>query len=152
MGNTINKQSPVTPVLSDLVAIWQTANSDTRNTSLNRIFELFNESFTNTVFEAESQYSAPLTGVTVAVNDNNNDTHLIITPVGTIAALTLTLPAKATIRDKQTLLVTSTQQVTALTVGANGASAVNGAPTSLSADDYFTLKYDLTLDSWNRVS
>lgn len=151
MSNTINKQSAATPQLSDLIAIWDSVNSDTRNTSLNRVFELFSESFTNAVLEADSQYSTPLTGANVLVNDNNNDTHLIVVPAGTIAALTITLPAKVNIRDKQTLLVNCTQIVTALTVAANGASAVNGAPTAFTANGFFTLKYDLTLDTWSRV-
>lgn len=142
------------PQLNDLALIWDDSNSDWRGTTLNNILTLFNTtnatSSTNVV-EAASQYSAPLTGTSVAVNDNSADTHLILTPAGTLATLTITLPAVANLRDKQTLLVNSTQIVTALTVAANGATAVLGAPTALTANGYFKLKYDLTLKTWYRV-
>ena len=153
MAKTINKQSPATPELGDLMAIWQTTNSDTRNCSLTALFTLFSESFMNTVLEPDSQYAAPaVTAFDIQINSNNNDTHLILTPAGTLAAGTITLPTPANLRDKQLLICSCTQQVTALTIAGNGASAVNGAPTALSADDFFTLKYDLTLNTWNRIS
>lgn len=139
------------PTLADHSLIWDVENSTWKRSPFSAVFALYNESFTNVVLEADSQYSTPLTGANVLVGDNNNDTHLIIVPAGTIAAVTVTLPAVANLRDKQTLLVTCTQIVTTLTIGANGASSVNGAPTAFTANGFFTLKYDLTLDSWNRV-
>lgn len=142
------------PQLNDFALIWDASNSDWRRVTFNDILTLFNTtnatSSTN-VLEAVSQYSAPLTGTSVAVNNNSADTHLIITPAGTLAALTITLPAVANLRDKQTLIVNSTQVITALTIAANGATAVLGAPTTLAANGYFTLKYDLTLTTWYRV-
>lgn len=139
------------PQLSDLIQIWDASNSDWRLVTFSDAFALFQESYTTMLLEPDSQNSAPVTGADVAVNDNDNDTHLILTPAGTLATLTITLPAKANLRDKQTVLVTSTQVLTALTVAANGVSAVNGAPAAMTANGYFKLKYDLTLDSWNRV-
>jgi len=138
------------PQLNDFSMIWDESEGDWRLTTFTNIFALYNESFTNVIQEADSQYSTPLTGVTVSVNVNDNDTHLIITPAGTIAALTITLPEASNLRDKQTFLCTCTQIVTTLTVDGNG-TTVNGAPTAFTANGYFTLKYDLTLGVWNRV-
>lgn len=142
-----------TPVLSDLGLIWDSQNSAWKVSSLNNILTLF---AANLVLpdagrpEANSQYSAPITGFTVAVTDNNEDTHLILTPAGTLATGTITLPASTSVRDKQTVLVSCTQIVTTLTVSGNGAT-VNGAPTTLAANGYFTLKYDISVNSWYRV-
>lgn len=141
------------PALADQSLIWDVSNSDWRLSPLSDIFTLFSTSFLNTMLEPDSQYAAPaVTGFDVLINANDNDTHLILTPASTLAAGTLTLPTPANLRDKQLLIVSCTQQVTALTVAGNGAAAVNGAPTTLGADDFFTIKYDLTLNTWNRIA
>ena len=63
----------------------------------------------------------------------------------------IVLPAKANLRDKQTILVTTTQEITALALDGNGVATFYGEPTTLLAEGYFTLKYDLALDAWFRV-
>lgn len=140
------------PTLVDQSVIWDQENSGWKRVPFSKVFELFSESFLNVVLEPDSQYAAPaLTAFNIQINSNNNDTHLILTPASTLAAGTITLPTPANLRDKQLLICNCTQQVTSLTVDGNGAAAVNGAPTALSADDFFTLKYDLTLNTWNRI-
>ena len=119
--------------------------------NIQSLFEANPSASSVTLKEALSQYSAPLTGFNVAINDASLDVHLILTPVGTLATGTITLPASGTVRDKQTVLVNCTQIITTLTIAANGADAVNGAPAALAANGYFTLKYDLAVNSWYRV-
>jgi len=138
-----------TPVLTDLALIEDSENSAYRTTPLSAIQTLFTDSDFESLQEPVSQYSAPATGATVAITDENKDSHLILTPVGGIAALTITLPA--IIRDKQTVLVTCTQTITTLTIEGNGAAAVNGAPATLVGNEFFTLKYDLAMNSWYRI-
>ena len=151
MGRNYSRKSD--PKLTDLPMIWDSENSDWRLTTLNDIFTLFSGSFLYTMLEPDSQYAAPaVTGFAIQINANNHDTHLILTPASTLAAGTITLPTPANLRDKQLLICNCTQQVTALTIEGNGAAAVNGGPSSLGADDFFTLKYDLTLNTWNRIS
>lgn len=101
-----------------------------------------------------TQRSSPATGATVAVTDSSDNTHLILTPAGTIATLTLTLPAGGTSGnaiDKQEVLVTSEQIVSALTISANGATAVVGGLTAFTAGGFMRLKYDSQFHTWNRV-
>lgn len=141
------------PILSDQCLIWDSASNTWKVATLSNIFTLFSESFLNVMEEPDSQYAAPATtDFNIDINANSNDTHLILTPASTLAAGTITLPTPANLRDKQLLICNCTQQVTSLTIEGNGAAAVNGAPTSLSADDFFTLKYDGTLNTWNRIS
>lgn len=97
-----------------------------------------------------TQYSAPISASTVQINDNSNNTWLILTPSSTLATLTLKLPLLANCVDKQEILVNCTQIVTSLTINANG-SSILGEPTSLAANDYFTLRYDIVLHTWYRV-
>ena len=89
-----------------------------------------------------TQNAAPLTGTTVVVVVA--DTWLCITPAGTIAALTITLPAiKA---DGQEVLVNSTQIITALTI-----AGLVGAPTTMAANGFFRARWNATLAAWYRV-
>jgi len=152
MSNTINKQPAVTPELSDLIAIWDSGNSSTRRTSLSYLLSLFQDNLTFTDSSPTTQYSAPLTGTTVAITDGSDDIHLILTPAGTIATLTITLPLNTNLVDKQEIIVNSTQIVTTLTIDSNSATLSGTEAAWLdTANKYFTLKYDLTLDTWYRI-
>lgn len=98
-----------------------------------------------------TQYAAPAsTGFTVTLTDNSASKFLLLTPTGTLAAGTITLPAQANCADRQEILVTSTQAVTALTVAGNG-STVNGAPTTIAANGFFRLRFDAVFKAWYRV-
>lgn len=125
-------------------------------TTLEQIQTLFEEDSDSTfVNEFVTQYSTPLTGSTIQVNDDSNRTHLIVTPAGTLADLDIKLPVGSgnsqTAVDKQELLVNCTQIITALTIDGNGATSVIGAPTSMSANDFFKLKFDAQTSNWYRV-
>ena len=153
MGRNYSRKD--NPALSDLSLIWDAANSDWRLTTLAKILELF-EANTDVVLvvEAVSQYNAPLTAATVTVTDGDDDdadVHLMLTPAGTIATLTVKLPLNTLLRDKQVILVSSSQIVTTLTVDANGASSVVGTPTAMTVGGFFKLKYDLITTTWYRV-
>lgn len=97
------------------------------------------------------QYAAPnATGFSVSVTNGPQSMHLILTPTGSFAAGTLVLPSSAVAVDGQRVLVNCTQIVTALTVSGNGAT-VTGAPDTLAANAFFTLKYDKPTNVWYRV-
>ena len=99
-----------------------------------------------------TQYSAPSASpATVTLTARTTDIWLVLTPTGTIAALTITLPTPGNSYDKQEISVNCTQAITALTVDGNGATAVTGEPASMSANDFFKLRYDAATSTWYRV-
>ena len=101
-----------------------------------------------------TQYASPAaTGFSITLSPpvNGNSLFLLLTPIGAYAAGTILLPAQSTCVDSQTVLCHSTQAVTALTVNGNGATAVNGAPTTLAQFGYFRLRYDGPSKSWYRT-
>ena len=140
---------------SDLNFIWDAENSYWAFASFTTCLAYYQANLTFPDAgrpEPDTQYNSPnANGQTIVVTDNNKDTHLIITPTLALADLAITLPASTIVRDKQLLIVNTTQQVTALTINANGASGVTGSLTSLGADDYFTLKYDSINNTWYRI-
>lgn len=159
---TINQLSSVDTLQGgDLLAIFDVSNSDARKASIAVLQAYLQASLTfptATGIEYETQYAVPsATGFNVNIDDNSSDdtlsnsVHLILTPTAGYTAGTITLPAVANIEDKQEVLVNCTQQVTTLTVDGNGATAVTGEPTSMGADDFFRLKFDIISSTWYRI-
>lgn len=102
--------------------------------------------------EYTTQYAAPsATGTNIQVTDADDNIHLIVTPVASYAALTITLPTSTNLIDKQDILVNCTQAITTLTIAGNGATVV-GEPSTLKANSYFRLKYDLNGNTWYNIS
>jgi hypothetical protein len=138
---------------SDLFMVWSASASDWRLAPYSVVLSAMADQLA-IGGEFETQYSAPAaTGfsVTVAPTTSGGNVWLLLTPVAGYAAGTIVLPALATLSDGQEVLVSCTQAVTTLTVSLNGATAANGAPTTLAANAFFRLKYDAVLSSWYRV-
>lgn len=135
---------------SDLIPIFSSSNWDARKASLSALIELVQSSIAAP--NVAVQTSTPGTGFDLAIASGNVSTWALIQPAGTLATGTVTLPLNTSTTDGTEVLVTSTQQITALTVGVNGATAVFGAPSSLSANAWFRLKYNLQFNSWYRIA
>jgi len=139
---------------SDLLLVYDASNSDTRKISLTALATYVNSlsSLSGLKPESNTQYASPsATAFNIQVTDGDDNIFLIVTPTGAFAAGTITLPAIANVVDKQEVTVVCTQDVTALTVAGNGATGVVGAPTAITANDYFTLRFDTLYDTWYRV-
>lgn len=138
--------------LSDLLAVWAASNSDTRKTSLSTLLTFLQANLTSPGDDM-TQYAAPNSSgfiVTVAPAVAGQNVYLLLTPTGTLAVGTITLPALAAAVDGQEVLVSSTQIVTALGINGNGAT-VNGAPTTIAANGFFKLRFDGVFNAWFRV-
>lgn len=96
-----------------------------------------------------TQYEAPsATGFSVEIDDAAGNIWLILTPGAGYATGTILMPESPV--DQQTVNVNCTQAVTTLTVSGNGNTAT-GAPTTLAANAYFTMRYDQVTGAWYRV-
>lgn len=148
---TINQLNAVdTPSASDLVPIYSQSNGDARKLSLANLLNFIATSFASPEFQ--TQYNTPTaTGFSIQVNDSGNNTWLIIAPAAGYATGAITLPAVGNCVDGQEILVNCSQAVTTFTVDGNGAIAVNGAPTTLAANAFFRMRYQLQTKIWYRV-
>lgn len=159
MSNISDYTSVSTIASGDLLVVYDVSESDNRKLSISSLQSYLqsNLSFTTgaSVGAYTTQYAAPsATGFSVTITDEDDDdanVHLILTPVAGYAAGTIVLPAVASLIDKQEVLVNCTQAVTTLTIDKNGATALTGAPTTLAANNFFRLKYDLATSTWYRV-
>lgn len=86
----------------------------------------------------------PTTGFSITVG--NTQSALILTPAGTLATGTITMPAAPT--DKQVMRVTSSQIITGLTVSPNSGQSILNAPTTLAAGGKFSYVYNLATTTW----
>lgn len=73
------------------------------------------------------QYAQPTTGTTVTATKTTGT--LLLDPAGTLAALTVTMPANPI--DGQKFSLTSSQTITALTVNTSDSSTISNSPTAL---------------------
>lgn len=153
--SAIDKLASVTTLsAADFVALFsQSAGNDVKATLATLLSWLQSQLTANG--SPVTQYAAPnATGftVTIAPPVSGQSIFLLLTPNAGYAAGTIVLPQQAICIDGQELLVTTTQIVTALTVNGNGATAVNGAPTTLAAANaFFRLRYDGPAKSWYRA-
>jgi hypothetical protein len=98
-----------------------------------------------------TQYAAPSsTGFSVALLDSSASQWLVLTPTTSLAAGTLVLPAVGNCVEGQEITVNCTQAISLLTTNANG-GAVIGQPTALTANQFFTLRFEPVLKTWYRV-
>lgn len=75
------------------------------------------------------QAASPTTGQTVVMTDTPADGMLYLTPAGTLATLTVTLPTDANSAIGQVVRIATSQILTALTI--NGATTILGNVTTL---------------------
>lgn len=145
---TINQLNQVSNVQAgDLLALFSTTNGVTQNVAISQLAAYILSSIGNTGLV--TQYSSPnVSGFSVSINAVPN-TWLLLTPLAVYAVGAIILPASPS--DQDEVNVSSTQAVTALTVSAGGRS-VNGAPSALTANGFFTMRYDGVNNSWYRVA
>tara|TARA_R110000744_G_scaffold250279_1_gene366451 strand:- start:654 stop:1094 length:441 start_codon:yes stop_codon:yes gene_type:complete len=129
----------------DLMPVWSTNNGDSRKASMTTLTTYMQSALTLPGALA-TQYAAPSsTGFSVTVS--TGDTWLLLTPTGTLSGGTIVLPTGTA--DKSEVSVNCTQIVTSLSV--TSGNTVTGAPTTLAANDFFTMRYDAATAAWYRV-
>jgi len=135
----------------DQIPIYSANNGDARRIPASAL-ATYVAGQVSTVDGKVTQYASPLTGatVTIAPASTGGSVFLLLQPAGTIATLTVVLPAAGIAVDKQEVMVSTTNTVTALTVFAGG-TTLAGAPTTITAAAPFKMRYDGVNSIWMRV-
>ncbi|CAB4168941.1 hypothetical protein UFOVP581_22 [uncultured Caudovirales phage] len=150
MVSPVNLSRATSLSTADQVVIVSSANGDARRVSLGVLLQLFEQQFASPTLST-SVYT-PSTGANITVPSPISEQQwILLRPVATIAALTLTLPLNTGTPDGTEITVTSTQAITALTVSANGASTVSGAPATMAANAFFKLRFNTETNIWYRI-
>lgn len=145
---TIYDLTSVDEVVSgDFIPVYSTKNGEARKCSLDNLVESISAKLA-TGDGKVTVYNAPTAGSTLELDDNSDSYWVILTPAGTIASMTLSLPAATAAIHDQEILVNTTQTITTL---AHSGGTTVGAPTTLSAGGFYRLRFDGVLKTWYRV-
>jgi hypothetical protein len=82
----------------------------------------------------------------------SNDQWMLLQPAGTLATGTITLPLNTGVPDGTSVLITTTQEITSLTIALNGASAIYGGVTSLAAGTATAIRFYQPTNSWYQIN
>ena len=148
---TINQLAGLSQVSGgDLLPIYVPNNGDARKVSVTQLLTYFQTVFAATT--VSTNLYTPGAGFNVTVPTPVSEQQwMLLQPAGTLATGTITLPLNTGTPDGTQLLVTTTQIITAFTLALNGAAAAFGAPTTLAANAFFTMRFYQATNSWYRI-
>lgn len=133
----------------DLFVLLSGDNQDYRAASAAVVMNWIESNFISP--DPVTQNVTPADGFTITMTQNGTDAWLLMVPTGAIATGTITLPASTVAVDGQVAMITTTIQITTLTLDKNGATAILGAPSSMAAQSTFKLKYNALTTSWYNI-
>jgi hypothetical protein len=134
----------------DLIPVYVPNNGDARKVSVTQLLQYFQQTFAAPTV-ATNLYT-PGTGFNITVPTPVSEQQwMIIQPAGTLATGTVTLPLNTGVPDGTQVRVTTTQIITSFTLALNGAAAAFGAPTTMAANAFFTMRFYQATNSWYRV-
>jgi hypothetical protein len=148
---TINQLSGLSQVSGgDLLPVYVPNNGDARKVSVSQLLQYFQTTFAAPTV-ATNLYT-PSTGFNDTVPTPVSEQQwMILQPAGTLATGTITLPLNTGVPDGTEVLITTTQIITTFTLALNGATAAFGAPTTLSANAFFRVRFYQATNSWYRI-
>jgi hypothetical protein len=146
-------QLPVLSTISsgDQLPVYSPNNGDARRTSIGSLLTFFQQSFASPTL-ATNLY-VPGSGFNITVpTPVSNDQWMLLQPAGTLASGTITLPLNTGVPDGTTVLITSTQEISSLTIALNGATAIYGAVSSLGAGTGTAIRFYQPTNSWYNIN
>ena len=149
---TIN-QLPVLNTISsgDQLPVYSPNNGDARRTSIGSLLTYFQQTFASPTLS--TNLYVPASGFNITVpTPVSNDQWMLLQPAGTLAAGTITLPLNTGVPDGTTVLITTTQEITSLTIALNGASAIFGGVTYLAAGTATAIRFYQPTNSWYQIN
>ena len=149
---TIN-QLPVLSTISsgDQLPVYSPNNGDARRTSIGSLLTFFQQSFASPTLSVN--LFVPGNGFNITVpTPVSNDQWMLLQPAGTLATGTITLPLNTGVPDGTSVLITTTQEITSLTIALNGATALYGGVTFLGAGTATAIRFYQPTNSWYQIN
>jgi len=149
---TINQLPLLSPISSgDQLPVYSPNNGDARRTSIGSLLTFFQQSFASPTLSVNLY--VPGSGFNITVpTPVSNDQWMLLQPAGTLATGTITLPLNTGVPDGTSVLITTTQEITSLTIALNGASAIYGGVTSLAAGTATAIRFYQPTNSWYQIN
>ena len=147
----INQLSSISQVSgANQIPVYDQNNGDARKMSVSALLQYFQATFAAPTV-ATNLY-VPGTGFNVTVPTPVSEQQwMILQPAGTLATGTITLPLNTGVPDGTQVLITSTQTITAFTLALNGASAIFGNVSTLTAGAAVCYRFYQATNSWYNI-
>ena len=149
---TINQLPLLSQVSAgDQIPVYTPNNGDARRMPVSSLLSYFQTAFASPTM-AVNLY-VPGAGFNITVPTPVAEQQwMLLQPAGTLATGTITLPLNTGVPDGTTVLITTTQEITSLTIALNGASAIYGGVTSLAAGTATELRFYQATNSWYQIN
>ncbi len=135
----------------DQIPVYTPNNGDARRMSVNALLQYFQQTFASPTLS--TNLYVPGSGFNITVpTPVSNDQWMLLQPAGTLATGTITLPLNTGVPDGTTVLITTTQEITSLTIALNGASAIFGGVTFLGAGTATAIRFYQPTNSWYQIN
>jgi hypothetical protein len=149
---TIN-QLPLLAQVSpgDQFAVYTPNNGDARRLPVSSLLTFFQQNFASPSLSVNLY--VPGTGFNIQVpTPVSQQQWILLQPAGPLAAGTVTLPLDTLTPDGTEILITSTQTITAFSIGLNGAAAIYGGVTTLTGGAAVRYRYYESTNSWYNIT
>ena len=134
----------------DQLPIYTPNNGDARRLPISALLQYFQQTFAAPT--VATTFITPGTGFNYAIPAPVSQAQwILIQPAGALAAGTVTLPLNTGTPDGTDVMITSTQQINALTIAINGAAQIYGTVTSIAAGGFVKFRYYQASNSWYRI-
>jgi hypothetical protein len=146
-------QLPVLSTVSsgDQLPVYSPNNGDARRLSIGNLLTFFQQSFASPTLSVNLY--VPGSGFNITVpTPVSQDQWMLLQPAGTLASGTITLPLNTGVPDGTTVLITTTQEITSLTIALNGATALYGGVTFLGAGTATAIRFYQPTNSWYQIN
>jgi hypothetical protein len=146
-------QLPVLSTVSsgDQLPVYSPNNGDARRLSIGNLLTFFQQTFASPTLSVNLY--VPGSGFNITVpTPVSNDQWMLLQPAGTLATGTITLPLNTGVPDGTTVLITTTQEITSLTIALNGATALYGGVSFLGAGTATAIRFYQPTNSWYQIN
>jgi hypothetical protein len=146
-------QLPLLMVASpgDQIPVYTPNNGDARRLPIGALLDYFQKTFASPTLA--TTIVTPGTGFNVAVpTPVSQQQWMLIQPAGTLASGTVTLPLNTQTPDGTEVLVTTTQIITTFTLALNGAAAIYGNVSTLTAGSAVRYRFYQSTNSWYNIA
>jgi hypothetical protein len=146
-------QLPVLSTVSsgDQLPVYSPNNGDARRLSIGNLLAFFQQTFASPTLSVNLY--VPGSGFNITVpTPVSNDQWMLLQPAGTLATGTITLPLNTGVPDGTTVLITTTQEITSLTIALNGATALYGGVSFLGAGTATAIRFYQPTNSWYQIN
>lgn len=138
---------------ADKIPVYSGTNYDDRAVSGQAVLNYINANLANPAAPVTQPVVATAgMSITLLPPNTGQSVRLLLTALGTLATITLVIPGvnspAGPAVDRQEILVTCSQIVTALTMSAGGTTQLFGAPTAIAALVPFKLFFDAGSAAW----